>query len=172
MLIRPMKVDDLPALFRNMQDPVAACMAAFMGNDAGDLEKYLAKWTRLLGDPNIHSFTCVEDDPEVGAVVGAVGVVVGMVSSFVMEGEREVTYWISREYWGRGLATAAMRHLLAHVAERPIYARAASDNAGSIRVLLKCGFQPIGTERAFANARGEEIEETIFRLDAPRRSDS
>lgn len=149
-----MTIDDLRALFRNMQDPEAARMAAFLGQDAGDLDTYIAKWTRLLSDPSIHSFTCAED-----------GVVVGMVSSFLMEGEREVTYWIARSHWGRGLATAALRHLLAHVSERPIFARAASDNAGSVRVLGKCGFRAIGTERAFANARGEEIEETIFRLD-------
>lgn len=154
MTLRPMTADDLPALFRNMQDPESARMAAFLGNDAGDLDKYLVKWTRLLNDPSIHSFSCVED-----------GSVVGMVSSFVMEGEREVTYWIARSHWGRGIATAALRHLLAHVAERPVFARAASDNAGSIRVLLKCGFRAIATERSFANARGEEIEETVFRLD-------
>ncbi len=149
-----MTVDDLPALFRNMQDPEAAHMAAFLGQDAGDLDKYIAKWTRLLSDPSIHSFTCAEN-----------GIVVGMVSSFLMEGEREVTYWIARSHWGRGLATAALRHLLAQVGERPIFARAASDNAGSVRVLGKCGFRTIGTDRSFANARGEEIEETILRLD-------
>jgi len=49
--------------------------------------------------------------------------------------------------------------------ERPLYARAASDNAASLRVLEKAGFRRIGVNRDFAPGRGEEIEETILRLD-------
>ena len=45
-----------------------------------------------------------------------------------------------------------------------MYAGAASDNAGSLRVLEKTGFRVIGTEAAFASARGHEIEETILQL--------
>jgi RimJ/RimL family protein N-acetyltransferase len=56
--------------------------------------------------------------------------------------------------------------LLELVPVRPIYARAASDNAGSMRVLQKSGFVVIGTENSFAPARQREIEETILRLDA------
>jgi len=46
-----------------------------------------------------------------------------------------------------------------------LYARAASDNAGSLRVLQKCGFKAVGTEKSFAAGRNEDIEETILRLD-------
>ncbi len=48
---------------------------------------------------------------------------------------------------------------------RPLYARAASDNAASLRAIQKCGFQAVGTERSFAAGRNENIEETILRLD-------
>ena len=50
-------------------------------------------------------------------------------------------------------------------AERPLYARRASDNVGSLRVLEKAGFRRVGVNRDFAPGRGEEIEETILRLD-------
>jgi RimJ/RimL family protein N-acetyltransferase len=49
--------------------------------------------------------------------------------------------------------------------QRPLYARAASDNAGSLRVLKKAGFQAVETECSFAPARKTEIEETILRKD-------
>jgi RimJ/RimL family protein N-acetyltransferase len=48
---------------------------------------------------------------------------------------------------------------------RPLYARVASDNPRSRRVLEKAGFQAIGTENSFAAGRGTEIEETILRKD-------
>jgi RimJ/RimL family protein N-acetyltransferase len=51
------------------------------------------------------------------------------------------------------------------VAVRPIIARAASDNIGSIRALQKCGFKIIGKNRDFAKGRGEDTEEYVLRLD-------
>jgi hypothetical protein len=42
------------------------------------------------------------------------------------------------------------------VAERPIFARAATDNVGSIGVLQKCAFKIIGKNKDFANDTGEE----------------
>ena len=68
--------------------------------------------------------------------------------------------------WGAGIATRALGLLLELVLVRPLYARVASDNAGSMRVLQKSGFTIIGTEISFAPARQCEIEETILRLDA------
>jgi RimJ/RimL family protein N-acetyltransferase len=47
---------------------------------------------------------------------------------------------------------------------RPLYASAAADNAGSIRVLEKCGFRRTGEVRALAKARGAEITEVFFEL--------
>ena len=64
------------------------------------------------------------------------------------------------------LATAALAALLREVSIRPLHGRAASDNLASIRVLEKCGFVIVGTDRGFANARGAEIDEVILRLEA------
>jgi RimJ/RimL family protein N-acetyltransferase len=51
------------------------------------------------------------------------------------------------------------------VVDRPIFARAATANIGSIRVLQKCGFKIIGKNNDFPNGRGEDTEEYILRLD-------
>jgi hypothetical protein len=48
----------------------------------------------------------------------------------------------------------------------PIFARAATDNLGSLRVLQKGGFQIIGQDQGFAHGRGSDTEEYILRLDA------
>ena len=55
--------------------------------------------------------------------------------------------------------------MLLLVVDRPIFARAATDNIGSIRVLQKCGFKIIEKNKDFANGRGEDKEEYILRLD-------
>ena len=47
---------------------------------------------------------------------------------------------------------------------RPIFGRVAFDNFASQKVLEKCGFEKIGKDIGFANARQTEIEEFIYKL--------
>ena len=93
--------------------------------------------------------------------------IVGSVGGFLVEGDTEVTYWIRRDLWGRGIASAALAELLREVTVRPIFGRAAADNAGSAQVLLRNGFTRVGEETSYAEARAAEITEYIYRLDDP-----
>ena len=81
-----------------------------------------------------------------------------------MFGENEITYWIDKEYWGNGIASAALNEFLKLEPARPIFGRTAFDNLASQKVLLKNGFVKIGTDKGYANSRGIEIEEFIFKL--------
>jgi RimJ/RimL family protein N-acetyltransferase len=103
------------------------------------------------------------------------GEVVGYLASFQRFGKPEVSYWIDRKHWGKGIATKALSEFLLEVKTRPIYARAAKDNVGSVRVLEKCGFKLVrvlekcgfklaAQDKGFANARGAEVEELIFEM--------
>ena len=89
----------------------------------------------------------------------------GHIACYQFRPEREVGYWIGRRWWGRGVATAALRLLLAQVAHRPLAARVPHDNPGSVGVLRKCGFAPRWEERAFACGRGEEVGVQVLVLD-------
>jgi len=89
---------------------------------------------------------------------------VGTIGSFILEGVTEVTYWIDRSFWGHGIASRALDLPLQDVPARPVRARVASDNVGSLRVLQKTGFRSVGTEMSYASARGVEIEETRLEL--------
>jgi len=82
-----------------------------------------------------------------------------------MNEEAEITYWIDRKSWGKGIATKALQKFLSIETIRPVFGRVAFDNFGSQKVLEKCGFKKIGSDRGFANARQAEIEEHIYRLD-------
>lgn len=152
--LRPVVEADLAALFEHQRDEVACRMAAFTVANPQDRAAFDAKWARLLRDPAVTNRTI-----RVG------GVVVGSIASFTREGDREITYWIAREHWGRGFATAALARFLDEERTRPLFARVAKDNVGSTRVLTKCGFAIVGADRGFANARGCEIDELILRLD-------
>src|SRR5262249_6494711 len=75
------------------------------------------------------------------------GEVAGHIACYPREGKLEVTYWHGKEHWGKGVATQALKQLLQEISHRPLFARAAKDNIGSIRVLQKCDFKIIGETR-------------------------
>jgi RimJ/RimL family protein N-acetyltransferase len=152
-LLRDVSDPDLDVLFEHWVDPDANRMAAFTAADPTDRAAFDARWARLRSDETIIARTIEVD-----------GQVVGTISSWSNDGEREVTYWIGREQWGKGIATRALREFLEIEQERPLYGVAARDNAGSIRVLENCGFARVGEGKGFATARGEEVEELILVL--------
>ncbi|MEJ2852265.1 MULTISPECIES: GNAT family N-acetyltransferase [unclassified Saccharothrix] len=146
---------DVLVFFEHQLDPEANHMAAFGAADPTDRAAFLVRWARILADDTVVVKT-IEFD----------GRVVGHIGRFTQFGEPEVTYWIDREYWGMGLATAALDEFLELDPTRPLYARAAVDNLGSLRVLDKCGFVAVGEDVGYAEGRGEDVEEFILRLDA------
>ncbi|MFF3952657.1 GNAT family N-acetyltransferase [Streptomyces sp. NPDC001890] len=151
--LREVRADDLPLFFAFMSDPESVRTAAFTSEDPTDRHAFDAHWQRILADGSIVMRTVLAD----GTVIGNAGV-------YGPPGDRQVTYWIDRALWGRGLATAALSALLDAVPERPLHARAAADNAGSRRVLEKCGFTVTGRDHGYAHARGEETDELLFTL--------
>ncbi|MGW2422423.1 GNAT family N-acetyltransferase [Streptomyces sp. NPDC001709] len=151
--LRAVRDSDLPVFFRQMSDPEALLMAAFGPEDPADRDAFDAQWKRIRASSAVPRTVLVD------------GRVAGSTAVYGEPGEREVTYWIDRAYWGRGVATAALRALLAEVPERPLYARAAADNTASLRVLEKCGFRERARARGYANGRGREIDEVVLVLE-------
>jgi RimJ/RimL family protein N-acetyltransferase len=126
-VLRAVRDDDLPALFEHQRDPESVAMAAFPGRDREAFDAHWA-WTRL-------------DEAVVLRTIEVDGAVAGTICSFLEGDRRMVGYWIAREQWGRGIASAALAEFLDVVGERPLVARVATHNAGSQRVLEKCGFE-------------------------------
>jgi RimJ/RimL family protein N-acetyltransferase len=117
---------DLATLFKFQADPDASAMAAFPSRG---LSAFLEHEAKVRADASNITRTIV---------VG--GEVVGSIGSWEVEGERQVGYWIGRDHWGNGYATAALRAFLDVDLHRPLYAHVADHNVGSRRVLEKCGF--------------------------------
>ena len=89
----------------------------------------------------------------------------GWIGSSAFPGQTEVTCWIGRAAWARGIASRALALLAGLVPARPLYARVASDNIGSLRAAQKAGFKITGTEMSFARVRNSQIQQTILRKD-------
>lgn len=92
------------------------------------------------------------------------GQVAGHVLSYEESGRTEVSSWLGRNYWGRGIAREALSAFLGYIRVRPLDARVAKDNGASIRVLRKCGFECIGEDKEFSNVRREEVEEFLLEI--------
>ncbi len=147
--LRPVEEGDLPILFEQQADPEANRMAAF---PARDRDAFMAHWAKLMCDKTLVLQTIL-----------FAGRVAGNIVSWEHSGERMIGYWLGREYWGKGVASAALSQLLHRVTARPLVARVAKHNLGSIRVLQKCGFTISGDDR-FPVADGTHGEEYIFTL--------
>lgn len=152
--LRPVDRADDDVLFEQSRDPEAVRMAAFTRPDPDDRAAFDAHRERIRARTDVVERAITVD-----------GVLAGSIASFVMEGDTEITYWIGRPFWGRGVASRALELFLAEVPQRPLFARVASDNAASLRVLTKVNFKIINTELSYAEARSCDIEETILRLE-------
>ncbi len=151
--LRNVQDSDLPIIFTQHQSETALHMAAFTPPDPADRDTFNAHWQKIRMDDNITLQTILAD-----------GQVAGYISQFEMFDEPEIGYWLGEEFWGNGVATEALTQFLMMIEIRPLYARAAKDNIGSIRVLQKCGFMITGEDKGFAYARNAEIEEYILTL--------
>jgi RimJ/RimL family protein N-acetyltransferase len=77
------------------------------------------------------------------------GLFIGSVGITPQSGWRdhlgEIGYWVAEEYWGKGIATAALRQMTEYGFTnrnfRKLYAPVLAANVASMRVLEKCGYQ-------------------------------
>jgi RimJ/RimL family protein N-acetyltransferase len=152
VVLREVVDSDLPIFFENQRDPDAARMAAFPSRDQ---DAFMTHWARLRREASniIRTIVCA-------------GQVAGNIGSWIGEDQRLVGYWVGREFWGQGVATAALAAFVAEVKERPLHAFVAKHNVGSIRVLEKCGFVP-SPEHDPSIAGEDGIHEVLYMLAPP-----
>lgn len=153
VVLRPLVDADLDQLFVWERDPQAVAMAAFTRADPSGRAAFDGHCQRVRSNPD-NTLLAIEDDRGFA----------GTISSFTMEGEREVSYWIDPSRWGRGLASQALEAFLRTEATRPLFGRVAAHNIGSAKVLARAGFMQIGSATSYADGVGQDVVEHIFRL--------
>ncbi len=149
--LRDVTEADLLTFYEQQLDPQATEMAAF---PARQQDAFMKHWKRIMSDKTNTLKTILFN-----------GSVAGNIVSWDQDDRREVGYWLGREFWGKGIATRALRAMLSHVTRRPLYAHVARGNLASQRVLEKCGFRIAGTDLSLSAMPGEPVEEFIMRLD-------
>jgi len=148
--LRPVEDADLPLFFAWQADEESFRMAAVPARDA---ESFAAHWARNRSNPANTMRTIVAD-----------GVVVGNAVSWSGDEGRMVGYWIGKEHWGRGIASAALVLYLDVERHRPLLAIVAEHNPGSRRVLEKAGFELVGRELVDDGPEPGTFAELHFRL--------
>jgi RimJ/RimL family protein N-acetyltransferase len=157
--LRPVATGDVPTFYRQRYDPGARWMAAFGSRDDPGRPAFRARWDRWRSEASHRFRTVIVDDR-----------VAGSIGRFPFLDGASVAYWYGRRFWGRGVATAALRTFLRTERTRPLFARVAHDNLGSRQALEKCGFVIVGRARTVAPARGRRLTELILRLGTPSRA--
>jgi RimJ/RimL family protein N-acetyltransferase len=147
--LRALTQDDLPTIFVFYSDPVAAEM---VGMPVRDEEAFYAHRAKNMAIAVNQTFAILVGDEVVG----------DLVSWPDEEAHRRVGYWLGRQYWGRGIATAALTAFLAEQTERPLYADVSKANPGSLRVLQKCGFRMLAEDEP---GHGHAPDEFFLRLE-------
>lgn len=131
--LREMTRDDLPIFFEQQLDQEANYMAAFTAKNPTNRQAFDVHWGKILADKGITIRTILYDDQVAGSVL-----------CHAWGGEPEISYWLGKEFWNRGIATQGLALFLDVMTVRPLYARVAKDNIASIRVLEKNGFSLSG----------------------------
>jgi RimJ/RimL family protein N-acetyltransferase len=107
------------------------------------LPAYLREYREL--DDGLGSFAAIEK--ETGQMAGRFSL--KPANSYGLAGGTELGYRLYPEFWGRGLATEGARALIGSAFERllsdRVVATTMADNAGSWRVLEKCGMRRVRT---------------------------
>lgn len=98
-----------------------------------------------------------------GAAAGGIGF---RIQSDVERVGAELGYWVGERYWGRGIATAAVRAVTEHVLGLPgvvrVFALPFAHNRASARVLEKAGFELEGVLRSSAIKDGRVLDQLLY----------
>ncbi|HET6574087.1 MAG TPA: GNAT family N-acetyltransferase [Fimbriiglobus sp.] len=148
--LRNVERDDLPQMYEMQLDPESNRLAETIPRSA---EAFEAHWAHVLRDPSVTAKAILLGEK-----------MVGNVSCFQRDGQANVGYWVSREHWGKGIASRALELLLLEVPTRPLYAHVATSNGASLRVLQKCGFVVERVQVSPATDRYPECEEAVLVL--------
>jgi len=151
--LRPVVKSDIALFFEHHLElrplPAGASIADLDSRKA----TFVDRWEQMRSDERVLARTIVWK-----------GAVTGYVVHLIQRDKPSISCWLGRDYWGKGVATQAVRDFLDLIEKRPVYARVAYDNLAAMQVFRKTGFEIVGYDSFFSEAHGYEIDEIILAL--------
>jgi len=121
-----------------------------------DAERFIA----LATGPGRHLYLAIDIG---GEAVGGIGI---SPLEDVKRRTAEIGYWLAEPFWGRGIATCAVRALVPVAFDRMgmirVEAGIHSDNLASMRVLEKCGFTREAVHKKAVTKNGRLLDEVVY----------
>ncbi len=125
--LRDVVQGDLETFWQQEQDPEATRRSRFAPREH---DRFMTHWaTKVLGEPTVF-VQAVEVDGELA----------GNIVAWWQEEKRYLGYWLGREFWGRGVGSAALGLFLEREKARPLYADPFIGNTASVKLLERHGF--------------------------------
>jgi ribosomal-protein-alanine N-acetyltransferase len=117
-------------------------------------------WMRSMRPPTCFAITA-GDEP-----VGGIGY---RLRDGLGRSGAEIGYWVSVSWWGRGIATAALKAITAHAFRSwpelgRLYALCSAGNPASARVLQKVGYRLEGRLRRSAPQNGIPVDQLLYAI--------
>ena len=125
-----------------------------------DAEKYISAMLSV-DKTQTFSFAVTVDDKVVGSIAA-------YRCENILSRTAELGYYLGEAYWGKGIATSAVKQICKYVFEHTdiirIFAEPFSYNAASCRVLEKAGFEFEGTLHSNAVKDGKILDMKMYAL--------
>lgn len=161
LILRPFTEEDAEDLFTYASDPRVGPPAGWQPH--GSVEESREIIRTVFSDPLAMAVVL----KETGRVIGSAGFV-DRHRAELPGPDGEIGYAISPDYWGRGLIPEAVEELLRFGFEElgleTIWCGYFDFNGKSRRVVEKCGFRYMLTDRTFVDLIGEEQTELHYAL--------
>jgi [ribosomal protein S5]-alanine N-acetyltransferase len=158
-LLRPWMQEDAPSLARHADNPrVSACLRDLFPSPytIDDAHRFIA----MANGPNHGLLFAIEVR---GEAAGGIGI---LPLTDVYRGTAEIGYWLAEPFWGKGIATGAVRALVPVAFEKTgvvrIQAGIFANNPASMRVLEKCGFVREAVHRNAITKHGMLMDEVMY----------
>lgn len=159
-VLRPLRRSDQGLIEMHTADRELARMTTSIAHPIppGATEAFI---NRAQNDDRIEDIWAIDGSadgqPEVMGLIGL---------TRVDDGQVEIGYWIGKAFWNTGLASEAVRALIAAnpLSSTTIFASVFQDNPASARVLTNCGFQYLGDAESFSLARNANVPTWTYSL--------
>ncbi len=159
-VLRPLRRSDQGLIEMHTADRELARMTTRIPHPLppGSIEAFINRAQSSNRIEDIWAFDGSEQgQPEVMGIIGL---------TRIDDDQTEIGYWIGKAFRNTGLASEAVRTLIAAnpLNSSTIFASVFQDNPASARVLTNCGFQYLGDAESFSVARDASVPTWTYSL--------